>query len=416
MRLAYVCVDPGVPVFGTKGASVHVQEIVRCWRARGAEVTIYCTAAGSFVPADLADVPVVHIPVAAKGEAGREADQQRAGRELAERVIRDGADAVYERYSLFSEVLATATAALDIPGFLEVNSPLIDEQRTYRTLVDGDAARDALGAQVQAAARIICVSEPVAEWVRGTARRETAPRGTAPRETGQGSPDGDRVVVVPNGVNVQRIRPRSLNADTPGSKQPPVVVFTGTLKPWHGVDVLIEAAARATTDWTLKIIGHGPQAKELRRLAAECGADVHFTGAAEPEQIPALLADCDIAVAPYPAAAADGQYFSPLKIFEYAAAGLPVVAGRVGQVPLIVDDAVTGLLVEPSDPDALAAAIDELAVLPLCRAAMSAAARRRAVAEFSWDRAMDAILAGIALPIPLAGTPLAGTPLIGAPA
>nr|WP_031283401.1 hypothetical protein [Kocuria sp. UCD-OTCP] len=63
MRLAYVCADPGVPVFGTKGASVHVQEILRAWRARGAEVRLYATRVGDDVPADLADVPVVHVPV-----------------------------------------------------------------------------------------------------------------------------------------------------------------------------------------------------------------------------------------------------------------------------------------------------------------------------------------------------------------
>ena len=55
MRVAYVCIDPGVPVFGTKGASVHIQEVVRELRARGHEVVVYATRRGSQVPADLAE-------------------------------------------------------------------------------------------------------------------------------------------------------------------------------------------------------------------------------------------------------------------------------------------------------------------------------------------------------------------------
>ena len=65
--VAYVCADPGIPVFGTKGASVHVQEIVRAWRARGADVHVYAVRLGDDVPADLADLPVHLVRVGGKG-------------------------------------------------------------------------------------------------------------------------------------------------------------------------------------------------------------------------------------------------------------------------------------------------------------------------------------------------------------
>ena len=81
MRIAYVSVDPGVSVFGPHGASVHIQEIVREFAAQGHEVTIFTT--------------------------------------------RRGFDLVYERYSLFSTVIAEVNQ----PGVLEVNSPLLDLQR-----------------------------------------------------------------------------------------------------------------------------------------------------------------------------------------------------------------------------------------------------------------------------------------------
>lgn len=81
MRIACVSVDPGVSVFGPHGASIHIQEIVREFAAQGHEVTIFTT--------------------------------------------RRGSDLVYERYSLFSTVIAEVNQ----PGVLEVNSPLLDLQR-----------------------------------------------------------------------------------------------------------------------------------------------------------------------------------------------------------------------------------------------------------------------------------------------
>ena len=80
-RVAYLCADPGVPVFGTKGSSVHVQEIVRAWRGTGAAVTVYCTLLGTERPSDLADLDVVEVkPESVPGlRAGTGGPGRRAG-------------------------------------------------------------------------------------------------------------------------------------------------------------------------------------------------------------------------------------------------------------------------------------------------------------------------------------------------
>ena len=367
MKVAYVCVDPGIPVFGTKGASVHIQEVVREFLARGHDVTVYATRIGDDVPADLAHLKVVPFKVAKGEPAVRERAQQDASSAITERILADGTDLVYERYSLFSTVLARVTAALDADGVLEVNAPLIDEQRKHRDLVDDLGALAALRAQVHGASATICVSDMVRDWVR--------------RHT-----DGDRIHTVANGVSVGRIQPQ------PEADGAPVVTFVGTLKPWHGTSVLIDAAARARQPWRLRIIGDGPERSALEAQAADLGLDVDFRGAVAPAEMPRHLAGSAMGVAPYPASVEEGdQYFSPLKVYEYLAAGLPVVASSVGQLPEIIDD--EGVLVPPSDPTALAEALDRLAADPTTRREMGERARGTAVARHSWAGVVDRILA-----------------------
>lgn len=370
MRVAYVSVDPGIPVFGTKGASVHVQEVIRELRSRGHEVEVFATRTGSDVPADLTDLPVHHVAVGrGAGPADRERAQMDASAELARQVVAWRPDLVYERYSLFSTVLAEVASQAGARGVLEVNAPLVEEQAQHRVLVDADAAWAALERQVAAATATVCVSDPIRDWVV--------------THTG-----GLRVHTVANGVSTSRIKP------APEAAGGVVVTFVGTLKPWHGVDVLVDAAALARAPWRLRIIGDGPQRAALEEQARDRGISVDFRGAVAPEAIPTHLAGSAVGVAPYPAtvAAAD-QYFSPLKIYEYLAAGLPVVASAVGQIPGIVRDGATGLLVPPSNPAALASALDDLALDADARASLGAAARADAVAHHSWAGVVTRILA-----------------------
>ena len=366
MRIAYVTVDPGIPVFGTKGASVHIQEVVRELIRRGHDVTVHTTRAGRDIPDDLAGLKVIETRIEADDPAARERAQQEVSARIAARIIADGADLVYERYSLFSTALAEVTDATGAVGVLEVNAPLIEEQRTHRVLVDEEAAGNALARQVAAATATVAVSDPVRDWVR--------------ERTGS-----DRVHTVPNGVSITRIVPR------PEEIGDPVVTFVGTLKPWHGVADLLAAAALAKRPWKLRIIGDGPERAALEEQAAGLGIEVDFRGAVAPADMPGQLAGSAIGVAPYPDLGGEQQqYFSPLKVYEYLAAGLPVVASAVGQLPQILGE--LGTLVPPSDPAALAAAIDTLAADPVLRGKLGWRGRMQAEEKHSWAGAVDRIL------------------------
>jgi len=93
MRIAYVTVDPGIPVFGTKGASVHIQEVVRELIRRGHDVTVHTTRAGRDIPDDLAGLEVIETRIEADDPGARERAQQEVSARIAARIIAGGADA-----------------------------------------------------------------------------------------------------------------------------------------------------------------------------------------------------------------------------------------------------------------------------------------------------------------------------------
>ncbi|WP_078761711.1 glycosyltransferase [Marinactinospora thermotolerans] len=372
MRIAYVCADPGIPVFGSKGASIHVQEVLRVLLARGARVELFCMRTGGPPPADLAGIPVHEVAPARTGDtATRERMTMRAAAALENLMEAAGPyDLVYERYALWGGFALERASAAGVPGVLEVNAPLIEEQAEHRGLVHRRGAEAILSRALTVASAVVCVSGPVAEWVLA--------HGAPPQ----------RVHVIPNGVDVRRFRPADRE---PGG--PFTVGFTGSLKRWHGVDVLVGAFARMRgDDARLLIVGDGPEAASLRDLAHRLGVAerVEFTGALPPDRVPAQLRRMHVAAAPY--RAEGGHYFSPLKLYEYLAAGLPVVAGDVGQIGQVVVPGSNGLLVPGGDAPALAAALESLRDDPAARARMRAAARRTALGH-TWEAVVERTLA-----------------------
>src|SRR5256886_15147236 len=124
----------------------------------------------------------------------------------------------------------------------------------------------------------------------------------------------------------------------------------GSMKPWHGLDVLVEAFARLherAPDARLLLVGDGPaRAGVCANLSARGLAGVvHCTAAVAPLEVPGLLTSVDAAVAPY--ALASGFYFSPLKVYEYMAAGPAVVPSPAGRPETRIQHHVHGVLCPP---------------------------------------------------------------------
>jgi glycosyltransferase involved in cell wall biosynthesis len=382
MRIAYVCADPGVPVFGRKGCSVHVQEMIRAFCRSGADVELFAARADGPPPPELDGVRVHRlpaVPAAAPGGAAVEV----LNRALAVGLSQAGPfDMVYERYSLWSAAAMEDAHAAGVPGVLEVNAPLIEEQAEHRELRDPRGAAAMAARVFGAASALLAVSAEVGAWLA----RQPAAQG--------------RVHLVPNGADHERFRPDVPPALPAPPAQPGIftVGFVGSMKRWHGVPVLIEAFAALharVPETRLLLVGDGPErAAIVAELARRQLTDAaHLTGSAAPRDVPGLLTSMDAAVAPYPDA--KRFYFSPLKVYEYLASGRAVVASRVGQVAAIIQHEVNGLLCPPGDAGALAAALQRLHDDPPLVARLGQAARSSVLAHQSWE-ARAATIIGLA--------------------
>lgn len=387
MRMAYVCADPGIPVFGCKGASVHVQEVLRGLLKQGVDVTLIAQRFDGEPPAGLEGLKCLALPPLPRGSALERAQGALTAGHVALRAALQSLaplDWVYERYSLWSDAGMAYAREQGIPGLLEVNAPLIEEQRTHRELPLEHEARRVAQSVFADATAMIAVSPGVKQYLQA-----------------QGA-DPERVQVVANGVDPARFAAaaagragRMARRAHDSAAEPAVIGFLGTLKPWHGLPTLVQAFERLYRQYPhtrLLVVGDGPEQAAIRAdlVARGLEAYVQFAGAVEPAQVPGWLAQMDVAVAPYPQLA--DFYFSPLKIYEYMAAGLPVVATRVGHLESVVLHGETGLLVPPQQPEQMAEAIAQLLNDPAQQARMGQSGRRLAEQERSWDAVVQRIV------------------------
>ena len=188
--------------------------------------------------------------------------------------------------------------------------------------------------------------------------------------------DPAKIHVIPFGVEDPGVV-----ADPARSTDTVEIAFAGSFYPWHGVDELMTAYAQLRDDVPdvhLTIIGDGLTMADCESRAQELGIAeaVSFPGWLDRAALYQSLQRSHIGVAPY--LEMQYNYFEPVKILDYQMAGLPVVASAVGEVPSMVDDGESGMLVPPGDVGALSSALAKLALDPQMRGEMGRAARRRA--------------------------------------
>ena len=353
------------------GQSVHVEQMVAALRAAGHEVLVvgpgFYQQAAFGAESRLVGWIRAHLPVAF-GELAELAYNLPAHRRLRQAAGSFRPDIIYERYNLYYLAGAWLARRTGLAFYLEVNAPIADERTRFGGLRLRRLARRLEGWTWRAATRVVAVT--------GVLKTMIAAAGVPP----------ERIEVVPNGIDpiaFAALPPR------PAASDPLVLGFVGFVRDWHGLDAVIAAmaapAGRGATTGTaparavgagaprldLVVVGDGPARPALERQAKALGIldRVRFTGLAPHEAVPRLVAGFDIALQPRAVA-----YASPLKIFDYMAAGLAIVAPDQPNIREILTDGETALLFDPAGPDALWQAVLRLAADPALRARLGAAA------------------------------------------
>ena len=204
---------------------------------------------------------------------------------------------------------------------------------------------------------------------------------------------GPRYALLPPAVDPERFHPGvdgTAVRRRHGLGDRPVVVSVGRLVARKGQDTLIAALPglrRRVPDAAVLLVGDGPHRSELERLAHRHGVAEHVTFAGEvPDgELPAHFAAGDVfaGLSRHRRAGLEVEAFG-IVVIQAQAVGVPTVAGDVGGVPDAVGGPTTGVLVDPCDVDAAAAALADLLVDPVRRSAMGVAGAARIARKFTW--------------------------------
>jgi glycosyltransferase involved in cell wall biosynthesis len=295
-------------------------------------------------------------------------------------------DFIYDRYITFNASAALLGRLLRLPVVLEVNAPLAlerSQQPDERLILRGPA--HALEKWICAHShRTLVVSTPLKEYLISI-----------------GVP-ASRIVVVPNGVNFSRIATavapdpelRKRLGILQGAR---VIGFVGIMRPWHGIDFLMEAfvalESRFSEPMHLLLVGDSPILAELEALASRLGiADrVTITGRVRHDDIPRYIALFDAAVSPKAT-----FYASPMKIVEYMAMGKAVVAPDTANIRDLITEGRDGCLFEPDSSESLAQALEGLFRDPGRIEAIGGAAKAKTLDTLNWTKNALAVLDWVA--------------------
>jgi glycosyltransferase involved in cell wall biosynthesis len=349
------------------GQSVHVEELIAAFQSLGHEVRVVGPsfyAHSGFGGESRTVARLRRLLPGMLGEFAELAYNLPAYRKLAREAAEFKPDLIYERYNLYYLAGAMLARRTGLPYFLEVNAPLAEERSRYGGL------------------KLQWLAHALERWVWRTASRVLPVTGVLKDMIAAADVPRDRISVVPNGVVLDRYHP------APPAEEPRLLLgFVGFVRPWHGMDTVIRAiaardAAPDQQQLALTVIGDGPARAELEALADKLGiaARVQFTGLVDHALVPGLVGGFDIALQPRVVA-----YASPLKIFDYMAAGRAIVAPDQPNIREILEHERTALLFDPDAEGAMAEAVARLAGDAELRERLGAAARaeleRR---DFTW--------------------------------
>lgn len=370
MKIAYVAADPAP---SNKGAGVRITRTIATLRQLGHEVAVL-TPASAAVPA--ARLPDVAHDTVVLDEENYLARMLRFRHVTAAWLARQRADVVQFR-GIWEGLPAVEWArARGARAIFEANGfPSIELPYHFPGLHEHDALLDKILAEehglLARADRVITVSR--------TGRRHLLMRGVA----------AERIKLVPNAVDLTAFTPPAV---MPPDAPPYRLLYQGTLAPWQGLSILLEALVpfRSSGEVELMIVGPAKQAwrAQIRALARRLRVHhlVRLAPAVPQAELIPSLQTAHVCVAPMPADARNVvQGCCPIKILEYMATGRPIVATAIAPLQEILTHDLDARLV-PDRPQALADGIAWMLSHPAEREALGATARLHALARYGPER------------------------------
>ena len=279
-------------------------------------------------------------------------------RKIRRAIIEFRPDLIYERYNLFLPSGIRAARAAAVPILLEVNAPLYEERSRFGGLHLHRLAKWSEEYVWRNADAVL----PVTEVLAGRVRTAGVPAA--------------RIHVIPNGINESEFSHLPGPAEAKkrlGLEGRCVLGFVGFMRDWHGLERVVEFMARSDrTDLHALFVGDGPARAAVERRACELELQqrVTITGVVQRGEVPAVLAAFDVALQP-----AVVEYASPLKLFEYLAVGLPVLAPDAPNIREVLQNGVNAILFDPDDDSAFARGLARLCEDDALRRRLGAAAR-----------------------------------------
>jgi glycosyltransferase involved in cell wall biosynthesis len=323
VKILYVAVDTPIP--GTHGGSVHVQELCRALAHRGHDVHLIAPRPVGSAAVASSDDSISNDITVHRVKRPLKFFEWTAVRKVRALALALSPDVLIERFYTFGGAGIWAAHSLDFPAVLEVNSPA-------RPFVGW---RDRLDQAT--------FVQPINRWRRRLLSWSdgiySTSRHLLPPEI------QDSVTIITNGVDVERIRPGPPRAVGDALR----CIYVSSFRSWHGSADLIEALAlcrKKNVNLKVVCIGAGPQLKAATRAVREAGLNdtVRFLGEVPMAEISHHLADADVGLAPFSPnefkALALGWFWSPIKIFEYLAAGLIVVTADIPKLKELLPDKV----------------------------------------------------------------------------
>jgi glycosyltransferase involved in cell wall biosynthesis len=279
-------------------------------------------------------------------------------------------DIIYERYNLFQPAGIWLRNRTKAPLLLEVNAPLFEERSVFSGISLKAIASWSERYVWRNADAVLPVTKVLAEYLLAAGVEKST------------------VTVIPNGVDLAEFNggmDRSAAKCRLHLDGKLVIGFVGFVREWHRLDTIIRLLTGAEfADVVLLVVGDGPARAELESLAMGIGVveRVQFAGLVERENLLSYMSAFDIALQPSVV-----PYASPLKIFEYMAMGLAIVAPDTPNIREILVDGETAVLVQQDDIGAMRRKLVQLIGSEELRRRYGKAARQRIEAQpFTWDR------------------------------